>query len=249
MKKQILLLSMSLTLFAEQPEMFYFLNKDTNDINKYPKNIKYNMITIDLEDSTKREIESLRKRNVKVFCYMSAGTWENWREDSKEFPEEAIGSYLDNWPGECWLDIGNKDVMEIMKKRIKLAKQKGCYGVDFDNIDGYTNRTGFYLSYNEQLNFNKNLAKYAHSLGLKTILKNDLSQIDELEPFFDYAVNESCNKYNECYHYNNWLKNKKYVFNIEYIVPEKKDIESKYFKTYLASKDLNGEFYKELFVK
>lgn len=43
-----------------------------------------------------------------VVCYISIGTVEDWRDDADHFPAEAIGSDLDDWDGEAWLDINNQ---------------------------------------------------------------------------------------------------------------------------------------------
>jgi len=225
-------------------ELFYFLNKNTNKIEEYPNIEEYNAIVIDLFDTTKKEIKELKDMNKKVFCYFSAGSYENWREDKDKFNTEDLGNKLEGWNGENWIDIRNENIVNIMKDRIQIAKNKGCYGIDFDNVDGYTNNTGFNLSFEDQLKYNKELSRYTHSLGLKTILKNDLSQINDLINDYDYAVNESCNVYNECNLYENWLKNKKYVFNIEYSV--RNDLyKHKYFKTYFSNTKLNGIFYEK----
>jgi hypothetical protein len=40
---------------------------------------------------------------------------------------------MKKWPGERWLNIRSPAIFEIMKKRIALAKQKGCDGLDADN--------------------------------------------------------------------------------------------------------------------
>ena len=42
-----------------------------------------------------------------------------------------------------------------------IAVQKGCDGVDPDNVDGYTNKTGFPLTAKDQLAYNKFLAQEA----------------------------------------------------------------------------------------
>jgi len=229
----------------KKPELFYFLNKNTNNINKYPNLDKYNIIVIDLFDTTKKEIEDLKNKNKEVFCYFSAGSYENWREDKNKFNKEDLGNELEGWNGENWLDIRNKNIYSIMKDRLDIAKNKGCNGVDLDNIDGYTNETGFNLSYKDQLKYNKKIAEYAKLIGLKTILKNDLSQLNDLKNYYDYAVNESCHEYNECNLYKNWLQNKKYVFNIEY--SKRNNLyKNEYFKTYLANQDLDGKFYKKI---
>jgi hypothetical protein len=60
------------------------------------------------------------------------------------------------WPGEKWLDIRQLSVLEpIMSHRLDLCKAKGFNAVEPDDIDGYSNSTGFPLSYQEQLTYNK----------------------------------------------------------------------------------------------
>ena len=39
-----------------------------------------------------------------LVCYLSAGSWEDWRPDAKSFPRTAIGEPLKGWPGERWAD-------------------------------------------------------------------------------------------------------------------------------------------------
>lgn len=45
-----------------------------------------------------------------------------------------------------------------MSARLKKAQDKGCDGVEPDNVDGYTNDNGFHLTAHDQLTFNKWLA-------------------------------------------------------------------------------------------
>jgi len=47
-------------------------------------------------------------------------------------------------------------------------------------------------------------------------LKNDLSQVEVLEPFFDFAVNEQCHKYEECDLLYPFIEHSKPVMNAEY---------------------------------
>ena len=49
-----------------------------------------------------------------------------------------------------------------MLDRLDLAVDKGCDGVEPDNMDGFTNRTGFRLSEDDQLGYNRRLANEAH---------------------------------------------------------------------------------------
>ena len=172
---------------------------------------------IDLFDTNESLINELHNQGKIVICYFSAGSWEEWRSDADSFSDEVKGNDLDGWEGEKWLDISNLTALApIMKNRLDLAKAKGCDGVEPDNVDGYINDTGFNLSYQDQLNYNKFLADEAHKRGLLIALKNDLEQIQDLEPYFDFAINEQCDYYNECSYYTPFIQNNKAVFNAEY---------------------------------
>ena len=171
---------------------------------------------IDLFNSSKELISSLKNSGKKVICYFSAGSWESFREDKDVFPLNAIGKTLEGWEDEKWLDITNESVKEIMKKRLDLAKEKGCDGVEPDNVDGYVNDSGFDISYQDQLEFNKFIAKEAHKRNLSVGLKNDLNQVKDLVCYFDFAVNEECYEYNECEKLKPFIDNNKAVLNVEY---------------------------------
>jgi len=232
---------------VKNQEMFYFLGKSTNNTSIYPNlNFEYTLIVIDMEDSTFTEIEDLKKQKKEVFCYISSGSWEDWRSDASDFPERIKGDPLDNWAGEKWLNISDSKTLELIKLRVDKAVIKGCNGVEFDNADGYTNTTGFSLNYEDQRIFNKSLGEYAKGKGLRTILKNDLNQLNDLEPFYDIAVNESCNEYSECDLYEDWISKGKYIYNIEYKNPLNSYPQSKYFKTYITDENLIGSLYIKL---
>jgi hypothetical protein len=64
--------------------------------------------------------------------------------------------------------------------------------------------------------YNKFLANEARKRGLSVGLKNDLSQIGDLEAFYDFALSEQCNQYNECDLLIPFIQNNKAVFNAEY---------------------------------
>ncbi len=153
---------------------------------------------IDLFDTPEYTIDALKQEGRVVICYFSAGSFENWRPDAGDFPSEVKGRNLDGWAGERWLDVRAPEVMAIMEARMDLALQKGCDGVDPDNVDGYENATGFPLTARDQKSFNKALALAAHSRGLLIGLKNALGLVSVLAPYYDFAVNESCYKYSEC---------------------------------------------------
>lgn len=176
------------------------------------------MIEIDLFDTPTSLIRELQERQVIVICYFSAGTLERWRADANRFDDAVIGLPNTDWPGEFWLDIRQLDkVMPIIIDRLELAVSKGCDGVDPDNVDGYINRTGYPLSAQDQLQYNRQLANEAHRRGLSVGLKNDVGQTAELEPWFDWTLNERCHELNECHHLQPFVRAGKAVFGIEYL--------------------------------
>ncbi|MBC8098098.1 MAG: endo alpha-1,4 polygalactosaminidase [Armatimonadetes bacterium] len=186
----------------------------TEDINTSYDVMMYD---IDLFDAPQAVIDTLHADGRIVICYFSAGSYENWRPDAADFPEAVLGDPLDDWPGERWLDISQLELLQpIMLARLELASQKNCDGVEPDNVDGYTNTTGFALTDAHQLAYNTWLATAAHSLGLSIGLKNDLDQIPDLVDVFDWALNEQCFQYNECDTLLPFIEAGKAVFGVEY---------------------------------
>ncbi|HET9168267.1 MAG TPA: endo alpha-1,4 polygalactosaminidase [Actinospica sp.] len=185
------------------------------------------MYDVDGFDNTAADVANLHAAGIKAVCYISAGTYENWRPDASEFPAALLGD-SNGWPGEEWLDVrdvqnsGSK-LRQIMDARLDMCKTKGFDMVEFDNVDGYTNTTGFPLTAADQLYFNATLANDAHSRGLSVLQKNDDEQIPNLLPYFDGALNEQCNQYSECttaqngdYGYDQYVAAGKPVFQAEY---------------------------------
>lgn len=172
---------------------------------------------IDLFDTPQYVIEELHNAGRIVICYFSAGSWEDWRPDAGDFPEEVIGHALQGWPGEYWLDVRQLDLLgPVMAARLDLAVEQGCDGVEPDNVDGYTYDSGFPLTYDDQLAYNIWLAEEAHARGLLILLKNDLEQVGDLLSFFDGALNEQCFQYEECELLLPFIAAGKPVFGVEY---------------------------------
>lgn len=103
------------------------------------KNLKPNVpiYDVDLFENPKKTFDALHKAGKRVICYFSAGSWENWRDDRKDFQKKDLGKTLSGWPDEKYVNISSPSVRAIMAKRIKLAAQKGCDAIDPDNMDGY----------------------------------------------------------------------------------------------------------------
>ena len=175
------------------------------------------MYDIDLFDTSASTIATLHEAGRIVVCYFSAGSHEDWRPDAGEFPPAAIGDPLDGWPGERWLDIRDPSVRALMAARLDLALAQGCDGVEPDNVDGWANPSGFDLSGDDQLDYNRFLADQAHARGLSVGLKNDLDQIPDLVGDFDWALDEECLSYDECDLLAPFVAADKAVFHVEYV--------------------------------
>ncbi len=172
---------------------------------------------IDLFETPQATIDALHGAGRRVICYFSAGSYEDWRPDEGDFPAASLGNNLAGWPGERWLDVRHAGLRPIMEARLDMAVSKACDGVDPDNVDGYTNNSGFSLTYADQLAYNTWMAGQAHARGLAVGLKNDLDQIADLEPLYDFAVNEECLDYSECHLLNPFVASGKAVFHLEYV--------------------------------
>jgi hypothetical protein len=200
--------------------MFYQLGKSFNLKTDIKPKVK--VYVVDGFDTPTAVVKAMLKKKLVPVCYISAGSAEDWRPDYAKLPKKAIGKQLDGWPGEYWLDIRSPAVRNLVAARIKMCKRKGYLAVDPDNVDGYTQDSGFPLTANDQLAFNKFLATTAHASGLSIALKNDSDQLDDLLPYFDFAVNEQCWAYDECDKYAGFIAAKKPVYNVEYNIAQSK---------------------------
>lgn len=181
-----------------------------------PQNVDRQLYDIDLFDTPQATIADFKSKGHVVICYFSAGTYEDWRPDAQKIPEGVRGNNLADWPGERWLNVASDQLKPVMTARLDLAKQKGCDGVDPDNVDGYSNQTGFPLTKDQQVAYNRWLAGQAHSRGLLIGLKNALELVSDLSTEYDFAVNESCFDWNECEMLQPFASQGRPVFAIDY---------------------------------
>ncbi|KAI7842468.1 hypothetical protein COHA_003822 [Chlorella ohadii] len=200
----------------------YQLSADTAADIKYVPGVQVYAVDIDL---AKDVIPRLKAKSsaIKVVCYFSAGSWEDYRVDDDQQkrgikPTDwagALGKAMDGWPGEKWVDVRKAAVRTIMQKRLAYCAQIKCDGVDPDNINGHENPTGFRLKKADLVAYNKFLASEAHKLGLAIGLKNGLDMVPQLASLFDFAINEECFSFSECGAYAGYFRNKPIVV-IEY---------------------------------
>ncbi len=162
-------------------------------------------------------IDELHAKGRKVICYISVGSWEDWRPDKDQFPAEVLGKDYDGWKGERWLDIRRIDLLApILLARLDLCQAKGFDALEPDNMEIYTNDTGFPLTYDDQLKFALWLADEAHKRGLAIGQKNASDQVKELVDIYDFAITEDYFYYNEADKMIPYIEANKPVFAAEY---------------------------------
>ncbi len=171
---------------------------------------------IDGFENSAATVAQLHAEGRKVICYIDVGTAEDFRPDYHEFPASVLGR-KNGWPGERWLDIRALEVIEpIMAARFQMCAEKGFDAVEPDNIEAFSNKSGFPVTAQQQIAFNEWVAQEVHSLGMAVLQKNDGEQTPALAPYFDGALSEQCNQYDECADFDPYLEAGKPVLNAEY---------------------------------
>jgi hypothetical protein len=185
-------------------------------------------------------VRALHVRGARVIGYIDAGAAETWRPDFPEFQAFdqscdgcLFGNPVSHYPDEYWVNIapgfvgtnpstGERQttlqfLLDEQLARLKEAKLIGVDAIEFDVVDAWQNRTGLSISAHAQARYNSRLANLAHRVGLTVGLKNDLTQADTLQPYFDFAISEQCWQYSECANLRPWpARYGKAVFNVEY---------------------------------
>jgi len=183
---------------------------------KFDFDIEADVYDIDLHVD-KSAVDYFHAQGAKVICYISVGSRENWRPDANQFPPEVIGKDYEGWAGEKWLDIRRIDLLApIMRARLDMCAAKGFDGVEPDNMEVYTNDTGFPLTYEDQLQYALWLAEEAHQRGLAIGQKNAPDQTVDLVDIYDFAITEDAFHYRWAAEMTPYIEAGKPVFAAEY---------------------------------
>jgi Glycoside-hydrolase family GH114 len=174
-------------------------------------------------------VAAIHANGAKAICYIDAGGAESFRPDFPQYQTFndncggcLFGKPIGGFRNEFWLNINNDMgqrtfILGRISARLDRCKALGFDGVEMDVVDAWSNRTGLTITPDTQLLFNTALANLAHSKGLTVALKNDVEQVPDLAPYFDYAINEQCQQYNECGNYTtSFASANKAVFQVEY---------------------------------
>ncbi|MFC7547612.1 endo alpha-1,4 polygalactosaminidase [Plantactinospora sp. GCM10030261] len=159
--------------------------------------------------------DRLRARNRRLICSVEVGTYDPRRPDASRFPADVLGAPAGG--DRRWLDIRRWDVLApIVEDRFRLCLGKRFEAVAPLDADGHLHRSGFPLSFDDQLVANRRVAAMARSLGLTVGLVNNLPQVTALAPDFDFAINEECVRLGQCDRLRPFVAAGKPVFHVEY---------------------------------
>ena len=179
--------------------------------------LEVDLYDVDLFDTDKATVRELIDNNAWVICHVSVGTVEDWRPDADEFLADVVGQEYTGRPGERWLDVRQIGIVgPIIEARLDQCSEKGFDGVEADNVDGYAHDTGFDLTAEDQLAFDRWLADASHARGLPIGLKNDAEHAAELVDVFDFAVVEGCFAEGSCDAFAPFIEARKTVLAAEY---------------------------------
>lgn len=168
-------------------------------------------------ETPRRTVLKLHRLQSRVICYLDVGSWESFRPDADRFPRSVIGARYQGFPDERWLDISRfEDFAAPLERRFATCKRKGFDAVEPDNLAGWENKTGFGISRQAQLRFNRWVAQQVHRRGMAVALKNDGRQARQLVSDFDFAIVEQCFQFHECGYYKPFVRHGKAVFEAEY---------------------------------
>jgi len=165
------------------------------------------------------DVRRLAGRDRRLVCYVEVGTYRPDRPDAARFPAPVLGATTGR-DGGRWLDIRQWEMIKpVLADRFRLCRGKGFEAVMPAHMDGYAQRSGFPLTFDDQLVFNRRLAGLIRSLHLSPGLTNDIDQVMALQPEFDFVVNEGCFRRDECARLLPFVEAGKPVLHVEYDQP------------------------------
>jgi len=213
---------------------------------KLDMDLQTDVIDVDFEVG-QSVVDYYHGKDTKVICYISVGSYENWRPDADQFPKEVLGKDYEGWSGEKWLDIRRIDLLApIMLARLDLCKAKGFDAIEPDNMEIHTNNTGFPLTYKDQLKYALWLAGETHKRGLAIGQKNAPDQVKDLVTVYDFAITEDAFYYKWAKDMLPYIQAGKPVFAAEYTdLPDDfatfcKESQELNFDTILKHRDLDA---------
>ena len=102
-----------------------------------PSDISYDVLVIDAQYYTSKELEQLHQTNKEIYSYLNVGSLEDFRPYYDQFKDITLSPY-ENWDGEYWIDVSKEEWQDYITQQIAptLARE-GVDGFFIDNADIY----------------------------------------------------------------------------------------------------------------
>ena len=178
---------------------------------------------VGIVDRDHTESPAAGKYNV---CYVNA--YQTQPGASGSWPSAALlrtanGKLVEDaeWEGEYMVDTrtatSRTAIMSVVGPWMDSCASKGFKGVEVDNLDSYTRDPSKQLTKDGSLALAKLIVDRAHSKGLAIGQKNtvELAGTGKSQIGFDFAVVESCQRWDECDGYTNVYGDQ--VYEVEYV--------------------------------
>jgi hypothetical protein len=178
-------------------------------------NLAVQVFDIDWEQSASI-VQSLHAAGKKVICYVSVGSWEDWRPDAASFPAAVLGNNYPGWPGERFVDIRAQALRDVMAARFDVCKSKGFDAVEPDNMDVFENSSGFPLTQADGVNYALWLSTQMHQRCMGIVQKNASGITASIQASYDGALTEDCYAGGWCSDMQPYINANKPVFVCEY---------------------------------
>jgi hypothetical protein len=171
---------------------------------------------LDADFTERTALEAVRARGAHYVCYLSAGSFEPWREDADEFPAPVLGLALPDYPREQWLDIRDETVRALMLRRVEALALKGCEGVVPASLAVHVADTGFELTLDDALEYASWLASRIHVAGMSAALIAPLDLTTTLVGDFDWGLAVDCLDPSGCAAFQPFTEQGKSVLHVEF---------------------------------
>jgi hypothetical protein len=178
-------------------------------------NLAVDVFDIDWEEDAS-VVAQLHQAGKKVICYVSVGSWEDWRADASSFPAAVLGNDYPGWPGEKFVDIRAQALRDIMAKRLDVCKTKAFDALEPDNMDVFSDNSGFPLTQADGVDYAKWLATECHARGMAIVQKNASEITANIQSVYDGALTEDCYNDGWCADMQPYIDANKPVFACEY---------------------------------
>ena len=197
-----------------------------NDAVSTSESFDTQIIVLDAFSTDAVTVLHFKNQGLIVLAHISVGTYQDWLPDANIFKNpdgtfiypDLMGNNVDNWPGEKWIDIRQiNNLTEVLSLRFDMIRDKGFDGIAPDNLDGYTQTTGFALTPVDAIAYSIWLVDMAHIRDLSIGQRNTLELIPELVDDFDWILVEQAYEMHEYLSTQPYLSNNKAVFAVEYL--------------------------------